>query len=89
MTGRSGPAAPGFPGDEEHGQARTRQKAAAPCDWADGLVKRELAQQERENELGNQERLHDRNLAIVQSEGLEQERSGQGHPAQEPQWIAE
>ena len=49
----------------------------------------EPAQHEPENELGDQEWLHDRNLAIMQSEGLENERSRQRHPPQEPQGIAE
>ena len=35
----------------------------------------ELAQHEREHELGDQKRLHDRNQAVVQGERLEQERS--------------
>ena len=49
----------------------------------------ELAQHEREDELGDQQGLHDRNHAIVQSKRLEQERSGQSHPAEEPQRVAE
>jgi len=49
----------------------------------------ELAQYEHEDELGGQERLHDRDQAIVQGERLEHERPCQGHPAEQPQRTAE
>jgi hypothetical protein len=89
LTRGRGVAAFGFPGDDEHGQAQAGQGGGDPGNPADGLVNPEPAQREGEHELGDQERLDDRNQAIVQGKRLEQERSRQGNPAEKPQRIAE
>jgi hypothetical protein len=44
---------------------------------------------EHEDQFGGQDRPHDRDLALVQGQGLERERGDQRHPAEHPQRIAE
>ena len=66
MARRGGLAVLGLPGDQEHRQAHASQGTADPGDQEDGLVNPEPAQHEREDELGDQQQPHDRELATMQ-----------------------
>ena len=61
--------------------------AAHQVMFADLLADPEAAQHEGEDQLGHQQGLDHRHLPVVQGEGLEDERPGQRHPAEQPQRV--
>ena len=77
------------------GSAMARKSASEPQVRAaahqvigtDGLVDPEPAQDEGEDELGDQKRLHHRHRPVVQGDGLEEERAGERRPAEQPQRV--
>ena len=79
----------GLRGDEEHCQAHAGQCRSAPGDQGNCLTEPELAQDQHEDQFRGQQRLHNRECAVVQRQRLEHERCHLGRRAEKPQPVVQ
>ena len=79
----------GLGGQEERRQADTDHERGDPGPRADGVVEPVAAQGQGEDELGDQHRLHDRQLPEVEGDGLEHEGATQEEEADQPARVAD
>ncbi len=82
-------AAMGLGRGQEHRQRGTGDQCSAPRRLGNVLVDPEPAQDECEDQLGDQERLDDRELTAVESDGLEGKSARGRRPTEEPERLAD
>ena len=73
---------------DEQGNAETSQPGGGPSKWADQLVDPKASQDQTEDELGHEQSLDHRELAVVQRNRLKHERADKEDPPQQPERVA-
>ena len=84
-----GPAAARLGHEDEDRERDAGEDRRPPGNRPDRLVEPEPPQHEREDQFGDEERLDHRDQPVVQGKRLEDERSGQRDPPEEPHRVGQ